>query len=111
MLPSVREGLPIALLEAMASRLPCIATRLPGSTEGLIDHGVNGVLVEPDDTDGLAEAIRTLLSDSDRAARLGIAARETVVDRYSIQRTAPLWLSAYRELASGHRSSAALNLG
>jgi glycosyltransferase involved in cell wall biosynthesis len=52
-LPSVREGLPLALPEAMSSRLPCIATRLPGSTEVLIEHGVNEVLVEPDDANAL----------------------------------------------------------
>jgi glycosyltransferase involved in cell wall biosynthesis len=102
-LPSVREGLPIALLEAMSSGLPCVATRLPGSTDVLIQHGVNGVLVEPDDTAAFAEAIGSLLSDANTAARLGAAARETVVERYSIQRTAPVWLSAYRELVSaGH---------
>jgi glycosyltransferase involved in cell wall biosynthesis len=103
-LPSVREGLPLALLEAMASGLPCIATRLPGSTEELIEHGVNGVLVDPDDADGFAGAVKTMLAETGRAARLGLAARETVLDRYSIQRTAPLWLSAYRELASVRRS-------
>ena len=108
-LPSVREGLSIALLEAMASGLPCIATRLDGSTDGLIEHDVNGMLVEPDDAEGFAESIRTILSDSDRAVRLGCAARETVLERYSIQRTAPSWLSAYRELASASRSDAAVN--
>jgi len=108
-LPSVREGLSIALLEAMASGLPCIATRLDGSTDGLIEHDVNGLLVEPDDAAGFAESIRTILSDSDRAARLGCAARETVLARYSIQRTAPSWLSAYRELASASRSDPAVN--
>jgi glycosyltransferase involved in cell wall biosynthesis len=105
-LPSIREGLPIALLEAMSSRLPCVATRLPGSTDVLIQHGVNGLLVEPDDPAALAESIRSLLSDSEAAARLGAAARETVMDRYSIQRTAPAWLSAYQELVSVQRSGA-----
>jgi glycosyltransferase involved in cell wall biosynthesis len=97
-LPSIREGLPIALLEAMSSRLPCVATRLPGSTDVIIEHGRNGLLFDPDDVAGLAESIRSLLSDSGTAARLGAAARETVLDRYSIQRTAPAWLSAYQEL-------------
>jgi glycosyltransferase involved in cell wall biosynthesis len=105
-LPSIREGLPIALLEAMSSRLPCVATRLPGSTDVLIEHGVNGLLVEPDDPAALAESIRALLSDSEAASRLGSAARETVVGRYSIQRTAPAWLSAYKELVSVQRSRA-----
>ncbi|MES1254938.1 MAG: glycosyltransferase family 4 protein, partial [Acidobacteriota bacterium] len=48
-LPSVREGLPNALLEAMASGLACIATRLPGVTDAMIDDGRDGLLVPPDD--------------------------------------------------------------
>jgi glycosyltransferase involved in cell wall biosynthesis len=97
-LPSIREGLPIALIEAMASGLACVATRLPGSTDMLIEGGVNGCLVAPDDRDGFASAIASLIADRDMAMRCGAAARQTVLDRYSIQRTAPAWLSAYREL-------------
>ena len=52
-LPSIREGLPIALLEAMSSALPCVASRLPGSTDTLIEHDVSGLLVAPDDVEGL----------------------------------------------------------
>jgi len=99
-LPSIREGLPIALLEAMSSALPCVASRLPGSTDTLIEHDVSGLLVAPDDVEGLAEAIRSILTDGARAARLGAAARETVVARYAVQRTAPAWLSAYQALAN-----------
>ena len=98
-LPSIREGLSIALLEAMACGLPCAATRLPGSTDVLIDHGVSGLLVAPDDRDALADAIRSVLGDHGLAGRLGEGARRTVVDRYSIQRTANAWLTAYREVA------------
>jgi glycosyltransferase involved in cell wall biosynthesis len=99
-LPSIREGLPIALLEAMSSALPCVASRLPGSTDTIIEDGVNGLLVAPDDVGGLAAAIRQVLTDSVRAARLGAAARETVMARYAVDRTAQAWLSAYRALAS-----------
>ena len=68
-LPSVREGLPIALLEAMSSGLPCVATRLEGSTDGLIDDRVNGLLVAPDDGAEMAAAIRLVLTDgADRGA-------------------------------------------
>ncbi len=98
-LPSIREGLPIALLEAMACALPCIASRLPGSTDALIDDGVNGVLVAPDHPHDFAAAIKRLLEDAATAARLGSAARRTIVERYSIQSTSAAWHSAYRELA------------
>jgi glycosyltransferase involved in cell wall biosynthesis len=96
-LPSIREGLSIALLEAMASGLACVATRLPGSTDVLIEHGVSGLLVTADDRDGFAAAIRMLLDDRVRAAAFGAAARRTVVERYAIHHTAGAWLSAYLE--------------
>ena len=81
-LPSIREGFPIALLEAMSTGLPCVASRLPGSTDAIIDDGVNGLLVAPDDAEGFAAAIARLLDDRDAAARLGAAARQTVIERY-----------------------------
>jgi glycosyltransferase involved in cell wall biosynthesis len=100
-LPSVREGLPLALIEAMATGLPCVASRLEGATDVLIEHDVNGLAVEPDDCAGLAAAIGALLADRGRAARLGAAARQTVLDRFSIDATASDWLAVYRELAGG----------
>lgn len=98
-LPSVREGLPIALLEAMACGLPCIASHLPGSTDGLIESGISGLLVPPDDTAALTRALSDLLSDNAAARRLGAAARSVIASRYSIRATAPAWLDAYRSLA------------
>jgi glycosyltransferase involved in cell wall biosynthesis len=97
--PSIRTGPPISLLEAMACGLPCIASRLPGSTDALIDDEVNGVLVAPDHPRELTAAIKRLLEDASAAARLGSAARRTVVERYSIQGTSAAWHAAYRELA------------
>jgi glycosyltransferase involved in cell wall biosynthesis len=99
-LPSIREGLPLALIEAMASALPCIASRLAGATDVLIDDQVNGLLVRPDDRAGLAAALRRLLCDRVEAARLGAAARATVVERFAIHTAARPWLAAYRELAA-----------
>jgi glycosyltransferase involved in cell wall biosynthesis len=99
-LPSIREGFSIALLEAMSSGLACVASRLPGSTDVVIDDGVNGLLAAPDDEEGLAALLESLLADRDRVLRLGAAARQTIIDRYSIQRTAVAWLAAYREVSS-----------
>jgi glycosyltransferase involved in cell wall biosynthesis len=98
-LPSVREGLPIALIEAMSSGLACVASRLEGSTDVLIEDEVNGLLVAPDDEAGLARALERLLADSRLAGRLGASARETVLDRYAIQTSARSWLNAYQELS------------
>jgi hypothetical protein len=98
-LPSIREGLSIALLEAMSTGLACVATRLPGSTDTMIHDGVNGVPVAPDDRGGFAAAILLLLDDGERAARFGSAARQTVLDQYSIHKTASAWLAVYHEAA------------
>lgn len=99
-LPSLREGLPNAVLEAMATGLPCVVSRLPGVTDTLISDGADGVLVPPGDRGALAEALRGLLSDPDRGARLGAAARRTVSDRFSLAATAAGYLTMYRELTS-----------
>jgi len=97
-LPSVREGLPIALLEAMAAGLPCVATRIPGSTDVLIRDGETGVLVAADDTAALTRALDRLLNDTSEALRIGGEARRHIVSTYSIEKTAPMWLDAYRSL-------------
>jgi len=98
-LPSIREALPLALIEAMSCGLPCVASRLEGSTDAVIEDHVNGLLIPPDDEAGMAAAIRLVLADRGVAARLGAAARRTVLERYSVDTTAPVWLAAYREVS------------
>jgi glycosyltransferase involved in cell wall biosynthesis len=95
-LSSVREAHPVALLEAMACGLPCVASRIEGSTDVIIEDCVNGRLVERDDEHAMAEALSEMLSDSSRAASVGVRARETVVARYDIRQTAERWLDVYR---------------
>jgi glycosyltransferase involved in cell wall biosynthesis len=98
-MPSIREGLPIALLEAMACGLPCVASRLPGATDVLIEDDVNGRLVPPRDTSALAAALGAMIANPDDAARLGAAARRTVEERYTMQRVAEIWLATYLRVA------------
>lgn len=81
-LSSLHEGLPIALLEAMAAGIPCVATRVGGVPEAMT-HGAEGLLVPPSDSDALAAAIAGLLDDSQRRAALGAAAARTAA-RFSI---------------------------
>jgi glycosyltransferase involved in cell wall biosynthesis len=98
-LPSTREGLPNALLEAMACGVPSIVSRLPGVTDTLIADGADGVLVEPGDRQALASALESLLDDPERRARIGSAGRATVASRFSLAATADAYLDLYRELA------------
>lgn len=72
-LPSLWEGLPVALVEAMASRLPVIATDVSGTSQVMV-AGVTGWLVPPGDAGGLARAMAELVSDPVRASRMADAA-------------------------------------
>ncbi|MEX2421149.1 MAG: glycosyltransferase, partial [Actinomycetota bacterium] len=72
---SVHEGLPLALLEAMALGCPPVATRV-GGVNAVIGDGVNGFVVEPRDPEAQADRIVSLLEDASLRSRLGAAARE-----------------------------------
>jgi glycosyltransferase involved in cell wall biosynthesis len=82
-LPSLREAQGISILEAMARRVPVVATAVGGIPE-VITSGVDGVLVPPASPGDLADAIVGLLSDPARRRRLGEAGYRTVADRFSI---------------------------
>jgi glycosyltransferase involved in cell wall biosynthesis len=81
-LPSLWEGLPIALLEAMASGLPCIATKVSG-TKQVIVPDITGLLVSPADSAALRDAMLTMLADPEAAHRMGEAGRRRVASEYS----------------------------
>lgn len=97
-LPSVREGLPNALLEAMACGTPCVATRLEGVTDTLIDDGASGILIPPRDVAALETALALLVSHPDRARAMGDRARERIVRDFALVNTAREYLAVYREL-------------
>jgi glycosyltransferase involved in cell wall biosynthesis len=73
-MPSRREVLSIALLEALESGRPIVCTRVPG-LESVFDEGVEGLFVDIEDAQGLADAIATLVQDRPRAIAMGAAAR------------------------------------
>lgn len=78
--PSVKEGLPNTVLEAMACGLPCVVARAPGSRE-LVQDDVNGATFAVDETAELCEALQRVLTD---LPRLGARSRELAVQHYSI---------------------------
>ena len=80
------EGIPVALMEAMASGRPVVASALSGIPE-LVEDGASGVLVPPGDPERLAEAIRSLLDDPERARRLGQHGRETIRREFRLDET------------------------
>ena len=82
-LPSLREAQGISILEAMARRVPVVASAVGGIPE-VITSGVDGVLVDPADSQVLAAAVAHLLTDPDHRRRIGEAGYRTVAQRYSI---------------------------
>jgi len=101
-LPSRFEGMPNALLEAMACGSACVATRVSGS-EDIIQHGVNGLLVESEDYQGMAQALFTLLRNPVLAQEYGRVARATIEKHYSLERITDIYVELYQRIAD-HRS-------
>ncbi|WP_425084702.1 glycosyltransferase family 4 protein [Ruegeria profundi] len=81
-LPSFAEGVPVTLMEAMASGLPVLATRVGGISE-LVEDGVSGYLVPPGNADALTARLRDLLSDADLRARMGQEGRAKVTAEFN----------------------------
>lgn len=104
-LPSSAEGLSVALLEAMATGLPVVATAVGGAPD-VIDHHVNGWLVPPDDVPALRQAVITLLDDGPRRSQLGGYARERIVADYALSVVVARTCAVYRQLAGEIAGSA-----
>jgi len=100
-LPTLREGLPNALVEAMATGLACVSTDLPGVTRWLIRDGENGLLIPPGDVTALERYLVSLLNDEARASLLGARARETVLKLCSIRAVADSYWGVYQKLLKG----------
>jgi glycosyltransferase involved in cell wall biosynthesis len=95
-LPSLNENLPLALLQAMAAGLPCIASDVGGIPEMLGDGA--GLLVPPGSARSLSAVMEALIDAPDLAARLGAAARSRVAQRFSLSRCADRHLLLWSEL-------------
>jgi glycosyltransferase involved in cell wall biosynthesis len=95
--PSLRDGMPNALLEAMACEKTVIATPVGGVTD-VIEDGKNGVLVKVNDADGLAEKILQLLNQPENNRTLSKAAREAVIHRFTPEKELEANLQVYQRL-------------
>jgi len=96
-LPSVTEGISLAALEAMASGLPVVLTRVGGNVE-IVDEAQTGLLVSKKSPDELACAIMKLLRDPARAKQMGLAARAKVEQQFDVRRMVREYEKLYFEL-------------
>jgi glycosyltransferase involved in cell wall biosynthesis len=102
-LASIQEGLPMALLEAMAAGKPVVATKV-GIVPELVQGGQTGLLVPPGNAELLAEALDTLITDPMRGQRLAAAALDLVKMNYSFDRTLEQYTALYDAILSGKRN-------
>jgi glycosyltransferase involved in cell wall biosynthesis len=98
-LPSAAEAFPLALLQAMASGLPVVATRVAGVPE-LVRHGVDGLLVDADDWHAFRQAVQLLAENAELRERLGRQARERVASGYGIGRCVEQLVAVYAGAAA-----------
>ncbi|MEN8131640.1 MAG: glycosyltransferase family 4 protein [Pseudomonadota bacterium] len=97
---SHREGLSNTLLEAMASGLPVVATRVSGVSE-LVEESGAGLVAEVGDMDGMAHALVRLVGDAPLRERMGAVGRQVVEQRYTIEAVADRHEALYRSLITG----------
>jgi glycosyltransferase involved in cell wall biosynthesis len=100
-LASHREGRPTSIMEAMASGLPVVATRV-GSVATLVAEGRTGLLANPGDTDGLARAFAVLANDESLRCSLASEARRVAVAELSLDRMVDQYDAFYREIARAY---------
>jgi glycosyltransferase involved in cell wall biosynthesis len=99
-LASIHEGLPIAILEAMAAGKPIVATRV-GSVSQVVINGETGLLVKPGEAGALSEALRILVSDKVKRQCLGANGFELVCAHYSFDRTIGRYTTLYDKVLRG----------
>lgn len=109
-LPSFAEGLPVVLMEAMASGLPVVATSIAGVPE-LVGDGVSGLLVPPGRADALSEALRRLAQDSELRARLAEAGRRVVESSFDSARSADAIAGLFSAMQARPPSAGRLSSG
>lgn len=103
-LPSVSEGLPISILEALGRSIPVVASHVGGIPE-IIEDGIGGLLFEPGDPKSLIGALMRALTDEDFRKRASIEGRRTVVEDFSSRLMGRRLLEIYREVLAARNDS------
>jgi glycosyltransferase involved in cell wall biosynthesis len=96
-LPSLLEGQPMALFEAMAAKKPIVATKV-GDVSKILRQGICGMLVPPSNADAIAEAVLTLIASTDKAGLMASLAYSEVSEKYSSKQMANKYLDVYKSL-------------
>ncbi len=96
-LPSINEGTPVSVIESLAARRPAVATRV-GGVPDVVRDGIDGLLVDADDVEGLADRLAELAHDAPRRAAMGEAGRARVLERYAVGRLVDDIDRLYRDL-------------
>jgi len=97
-LPSTQEGMPYVILEAMATGVPVVSTAVYGIPE-MVVHGETGLLVDPQDDDGLRDALTTLIDQPEIRDGMGRAARRRFEDHFTLDRQLRAMESLYLDVA------------
>jgi glycosyltransferase involved in cell wall biosynthesis len=105
-LPSLTEGLPLTVLEAMATGLPVIATRVGGTPE-VVDDGTTGLLVDPREPEQMARAMMRIFECPELGRRLGDAAHLRVAEHFDVREMVSRYESLYEEVLGANRRAAA----
>ncbi len=94
--PSLWEAMSIAVLEAMAAGRAIVATRV-GENRHVIEHGIDGLLAEPGDLDGMTKALARVVGDADLRRRLGDAAAKKASEQFTVDHMARAYERMYLE--------------
>jgi glycosyltransferase involved in cell wall biosynthesis len=97
---SDNEGTPVSLIQAQAAGVPVVSTRV-GGTPSVVADGETGCLVTPDDLDGFADRLRSLLGDPGAASRMGAAGQRRALERFGLERLVEQIYALYGGLTAG----------
>jgi len=98
------EGIPVALMEALASGLPVVATRISGIPE-LIRSGETGLLVPPEDVETLASALKEIFQNKGFAAEMAMAGRNLVLDEFDLDKNVELLAARFQQVIVSNGAS------